>query len=421
MNIYTKFIFESLNELLAKKLLKIISPVELFNDDPKLYHYHIKAESTAEFTDGITREITSSGISLLSRELALFKCLAEIIERFGTCTYSEKNFIEKTYNEILGGNKTALNPDNFRKIAGIRDKKFKWILSENVLAQKKIYIPSQLVFLNYDRKKEIKLSAEVNTVGCAGGFDHNETLLRGIYELVEREAFLAVFLAKLTLTQIDLQTVPDPNIKKVLAACKRYNLELVTINITNDLHIHTFMTFLIDKTGLGQAFTTGIKSHLNPETALIGSIEEAFNTRPWYRKNIYNRSHDDFNTDHLEINSYEKRALYWAPLKQLQHITFLLNSKPIAWNFSQYKNSSADQLTLIKKIFIKKNFSLYYVDITPVIAPRNFRVYRVIIPELQQFYIQEQAKNINYNRINQIVNFFGQDKFTLNPLPHFFL
>src|SRR3989344_2946594 len=285
MGKYSKFIVESLNQLLEKRLLQIIAPVMPFNDDPKVFHYNLSAKTTKEITSGRLRSFQASGVSLDSREFALFKSLAETLERLGSNVYSEDTLIKGSYENLLRNKHSAVDPHLFKTVPGIRQKTFKWFASTDVLLQKKILIPAQLVFLNYIYDSEIHLSSEVNTTGCAGGFDHETTLLRGIYELIEREAYLAVFLARLTPKLIDLTTHPDPKIKKILAVCKRYNLELNTVDITNDLQIPTFMSLLFDKTGLGQAFTSGLTSHLNPNMALSGSIEEAFNTRPWYRRN----------------------------------------------------------------------------------------------------------------------------------------
>ena len=420
---HSKFILESLDRLLEQKMLRTISPVEAFNDDPKIFHYHLLARTTNEITDGKIREIHSSGVSLFSRKIALFKCLAEALERLSVSIYSKKKLLNKTYHELLSNNHIVFDPSSIIKAKKYRDKQFNWIQGKDIFWGNEIFFPAQLVFLNYKYDKEIVLSPEVNTTGCAGGFDHEDTLLRGIYELIERDAYLAIFIAMLTPKQIDLKTISHPEINYAIQLCKRYYLDIYTFDITNDLQIPTFMTLIIDKTGLGQAFTTGLKSNLDPSSALIGSIEEALNTRSWYRKKIYeNNKHTVNYLRPLEIDSHNKRAFFWSSVQQLKKLSFLFSSKQVSWQYPKFNKSPNKQLEYLKKIFIKKKFSSYYVNVTsPIIAPTNYRTYRVFIPQLQPFYIKESAKRIYSDRIQQVARHFGKENLVFNTQPHFFI
>src|SRR5690606_28974937 len=117
------------------------------------------------------------------------------------------------------------------------------------------------------------------STGAAGGFGKDETLLRGIYEVVERDSIMTSYLNKVLLQRVNYLSITNKHILDILTYLKKYWLKVHIFYIRNDLQIPTFMTILEDKTSFGPAIAVGTKTNLNIESALLGSIEEALFTR----------------------------------------------------------------------------------------------------------------------------------------------
>lgn len=422
MGKFKKSITDILQKFYEQDLLTNISQVYSFNDDPQVFLYSAEVECNKSITDGDKRKIKGSGFSLDSKEYALFKCLIETVERLGCLLYKDKSFLNGSYINLSKKYK-LIDLDFFNKSPQVKKTKLKWIRGIDLVSGEGIYIPAQLVFLNYKYQGEFRLMAETNSTGCAGGTVEEDTQLRGIYEVVERDAYMSVFLAQITPPRVSLKSIKDTKVQRIIELCQRYKLDLETWDLTHDLGIHTFMSFLIDKTGLGPFFTSGLKANLDPLKALLGSIEEAFNTRPGMRRGLYKKQSLGFTKkSRLErIESIEERSEYWMSVQRINKLNFLFEGSKVVWKYKTYKRSSTEQLKTIMRIFEEKKFHVYFVDISPKVIFENLLVYKIFIPQLQPFYLRESSKRVNDQRLHSVLNFFGERNLKINPLPHFFL
>ena len=359
-----------------------------------------------------------SGISFTSKYQALLKCLCECIERFCNLRFNRIDILYSAYSNLR---KNSLDTYIYINNSEIREKKLGWINGVDFLDNKSCYLPAQLIYLGYPIKKEVRLTSSIST-GAAGGFDHETTLLRGIYEIIERDAFMTIYLNKISAKRIDIDKIKNKTIQKILDKCQRYNLELYLFDITNDIEIPSFLTLVIDRQGIGPAIVAGLKSGLNTTEAIIGSLEESLLCRFWLRYEVFKRKSKDFKIDPNKITSTMQRGLYWYPTQMLEKLDFLLRQNPVLIQISNSLSSPKNQLNYIRTIFLKKRIRIFYKDITI----DNFRrlgylIYKVVIPELQPLYLNENEKEIKINRLKKVSLYFGQKDFHINDIPHFFL
>ncbi len=103
------------------------------------------------------------------------------------------------------------------------------------------------------------LSVPISTGAAAGGCLAS-ALVRGIYEVIERDAFMISYLNKLENDKVDLEKIPDARITTLLSILNRYRIEGHIMDITSDLGVPTFVTILVDRTGIGPAIHCGLKT-----------------------------------------------------------------------------------------------------------------------------------------------------------------
>jgi len=421
------------------RLLKYFRRIYHFSDEVKLYHYSGVVGSIKKISDGLDNEPTASGFSFIDEETALVKFIGEAIERFSQRVYKKKDFQSFAYKDIYK------NAPNILKIARISSNQLKnpllnrFIFNENTIFNwttgfdiqngKKVYIPAQLIYINYIYDKAEKIIYPSTTNGCAGGFTFYSAILRGIFEIIERDHFLITYLNKLSPPKIDLNSIDDPEIIELIDLIYKHRFKINLIDITLDLKVPTYLTVIIDETGIGPAISLGLKSHFNRKLAIIGSITEAFHPRCWIRRIVEDHPRLIKKVDPKKIITLRDRALYWFSKDKIKDIKFLLvgKTKKIE-NF--YKNESnfndKEMLTRLVKIFKNNNIRIYYKDITlPLIKKMGYYVIKVIIPEMVPFYLDERMAPLGAKRLYEVPIKLGYKKEVLessfNMIPHPFL
>lgn len=426
MNQILKRIKTLVTTLESLKILKHLYQNEPFPDEVRMYSYTAIVDRPSRFSDspGDFPDANAGGFSFFSKELSLLKCLVEAAERFCNVCYRKKNLLYSSFNHL---NQEAVDPIIFTSDPKSRNKTFGFVRGFNLIKNTPCLIPAQLIYYSYHPHPHEQFLIEPNSTGAAGGFDHESTILRGIYEIVERDAFMTVYLAKIKAPKVDLNNLlkspiflKRQELKKIVDQAQRYNLELMLFDITTDLKIPSFLAMLVDRTGLGPSVSLGLKSSLSTEVAILGSMEEAFHTRPWMRRELLTRKSNSFSPK--RINSLIDRGLLWLSPKMFGRLDFLLNSSPTPLSRTNFQGSRKQELKKIIEIFSQKGMDIYFADVTlKEFKKVGFFAYKVVIPRLQHLYLHESSKTIRMERLREVSSFFGQKKLKINQTPHPFL
>lgn len=418
MKINNKITGFFLEELQKENIVSSINEVRLFYDEPRMFQYGCFLNHIPKYTDGffLNNNLSSSGVSFFSREEALFKCLAEAIERFCLTAYKNKFIIFSQYKRLY---KKAINPSLFKENNLSSNIVFGWSKGYNLTENLPCLIPSQLLYLNYKRRTgEPNLTYRIST-GAAGGFDKASALLRGIYEVVERDAFMTMYLNKISPPLIDIDSVKNKVVQNLLEYFRRYNLEWKAFDITNDLGITSYMSMLIDKTGIGPVVSFGLKSGTNIKKLLIDSVSEALMVRIFVRNEMAKRKNIDTNPKHLR--SMLDRGIYWSPVSILSKLAFILKQKDRIVMVPK-RHVVGNELRSVVKLLEKKKHTVYYTDFSlPFMNKLHYKAYKVIIPTLQPLYLDESKKEFRLERLMSVAKHFGQKFYKINPVPHPFL
>lgn len=419
-------------------LIKEFKRVLQYYDEPKLWQYSAFVNSKFINQDGGEFHSTASGVSFFSERLAILKCLAEAVERY--CNFAFfNNLIDfvGTHGEgrmemlnpknVSGFSESQLKSKNLRKDIIKNSSRFSWTEGISLTSEKKILIPSQLIYLSYPRLNDEPTIYPSISTGCAGGSCLSAALVRGIYEIIERDAFMIFYLNKLHPPRIKLDQIVDDRIQNLLQISRRYKMEIFSFDITTDILVPTFLSVVVNHTGIGKAVSVGSKCSINPITALVGSIEETFNTRTWIRTE-YESNYEKVIPDTLEVKSDIKtRGFLWYEQNAIKKLEFFLESpksKLLTFDTRKYK-SSGKQLMYLLNILKTLGYDVLYKDITiPIFKDLNYHVVKVIVPQMQQFYLNEKYKLLGGKRLYEVPQKLGykaKKEEELNAFPHPFL
>jgi len=422
MDVSLHFLQKIIEFLEKKRILIEITPKPSFPDEPLIYNFTVLLKLTKKFTDGKVIAIAGGGYSFKSKKLALLKCLMEGMERFSNTCYKASKIRYSFYEEL---NAKALNPQVYLSEKKVQGKKIGWVEGKDLFNNQAVLLPAQIIYYNYVFANSEPCLTQLNSTGAAGGIDFETTLLRGIYEVVERDAFMTTYLAKIRAPKIELNDLEKKfaTVNKLIRNITKFNLEVMIFNLENDLKIPTFLCIVIDRTGLGPAISLGLKSSLNQERAVSGAIEEALNSRPWLRMELWNRQESRVTSKaNKNIVSILERGLFWLSPKMLKRISFLLDQPSQKLKIRNFAADSTKELSEVKRLLRDKGKESYFCDIgISEFKKIGLHFYKVVIPKLQPLFLEENRREIRRDRLKEVAKFFGQDKFSLNQTPHPFL
>lgn len=415
-----------------KDFITNIYKIPLYNDEPKIHAYSATYKQKHEGNVDV-----ASGFSF-DKDVALMKVLGEGIERYCLEHYYPDNLVFGRSEEIKLNHLDPLKIASF-SLKQLKKKelnrfriseksKFGWIKGTSLNKRKDILIPSQLIIFNYKiLGNEPQILFPMST-GAAAGSSLEDALYRGICEIIERDAFMINYLNKLNSPRLDLSSLNDTVINEIMEIYDRYGLELVVIDLTTDLKIPAFAAITLDKTGFGPAVSMGLKAGFDIKETIIGAIEESLMTRSWERdKFIYGNSLKNQNS-RKEDDGISEKAHYWFSVSKIKYLNFWLKNKNISRISSGTLTVKPENMVdKAIELLYEKGMEVLYVDIADrKIKKYGFTVVKVIVPQLQQLYLDERYPYLGGKRLYMApvdMGFLKKPKHEdqLNKIPHPFL
>lgn len=153
-------------------------------------------------------------------------------------------------------------------------KKIKWSPLWSLSEKRWKYLPTHYCyFMNGFSKKDGAIHECIgDSNGCAAGNTHEEAILQGFFELVERDCVAIWWYNQISMPEIDLDAMDDPYVKRVQAQYAAMGRQIYVLDITNDLGIPTFVSCSTKEGGDSLLFGFGTSS--DPQIALFRAITE---------------------------------------------------------------------------------------------------------------------------------------------------
>lgn len=411
-NNYSKIYF------LARKIIKTEANLNaykspFYNDEPKLYTYLV------EYKRKKGLEIIGSGTSSDKRK-AYVKSVFEAIERYSLSPHNaKKSFIYASSEELsnsvhlssfLSFSNRQLHKKLYKDIYPSSKDKIYWTDAEDLINMETVKIPAQTIYLPYDLDDKY-LRLPIST-GAALSTEKEDAIKRGILEIIERDAFITSYLAKFPGTKVDLDR-SDREIEKIVDEYRFYRLSPIVIKLDSDFSISTFLTILVDRTGIGPHYTFGLKSDRSAKDAIIGSLEEAFHSRCWIRDEMDNRNESEINKlikNQNKVDTILERGIIWSQKESENGIRHWLNNKKIK-SYDEIVNKSGKiTLDYMLNELAQKKFDCFVKEMISEFSEKyNLVVYKTVIPQAHPLYLDENyrywdTKRIKMNGGKDIVN-----------------
>jgi ribosomal protein S12 methylthiotransferase accessory factor len=377
---------------------------------------------------------TESGGAGLTRRAARTAALGEAMERYCAGMYSPEHLRFGTAEELSATYPVA-HPDSFALFHPDQRVSYPpfttevplaWVWGYSLARHAPLLAPACLVYMPYDppfRERGERIVAGAVSTGLACGRSLEEAVLRGVYETVERDAFVITWLNRLPMPQVDL-TRSEGLSRLYHERLRRNRLEYFLIDITTDIPIPTLFCVLIDRAMSPPMVTVGGASHLDPMKAATKALLEAVQTREWAKYLGREKPTPPLPGD---VKTFEEHVVLYAYGDMLSEVDFLIRNEPRCTIDQHPNRASGDpksDLATTVNLLSGRGQEVIALDLTTMdVEQCGYRVTKVLIPGLQPLDGDYSQRFLGGSRLYEVPALLGfrsgpSSIVDVNPAPH---
>ncbi len=411
----------------------------LFNDEPKTNYLCLPLSSIENLTDGNSHLNHSSfGVSRDVNE-AISKAVGELLERYTLTIYRTAELLQASIDDLENKNFHFLNPFWAATFSEAQKQKFpnrcfddksvfRWAEGKSLMTGGRAFIPAQMVFWNYNLAPNEPYIQQSTTNGSGGMFTLEEAIISGLYELIERDAFLLYWLNGIAPRRIRKDSFKNPKFQELLHDIERYNIRVEILDITSDLGIPVLAAALLDRGKQGPAVILASSCGPDPEVLVARIVNEALLVRHLQRRRMelpYPELPEFYEPFSLPIGHLDRVKL-WANPKMINKIDFFLNGPIVSIeechpHFNIPANPS-DKLSKLAEIFSKKGeeYEIFYYEAKhTALETLGYHSVSVNVPALIPLYLHETSALLGAKRIREAcLNLGYKPPGAMNSIPH---
>jgi len=233
--------------------------------------------------------------------------------------------------------------------------------------------------------------------GAAAGFNSAQVISNGLYELIERDAFMTGFMNGIHPPRL-LNVQYSASFRRIVDTLRQIGYSLEIFDITNDLGIPTFTACIIElsqKTNQKRTLTVGIKSNMSKLIAIEGAIEESLL--------------DLILKTNKFIDIGTKKLINPKPLityKTFCNLYFSDNNEIITYKKEIKKKCN---LKDIYKTLREKNIFFTHLNITPSCYNKiKYQIGKISSLQLQPLFFDLTNSSLNIKRIKAVKKHFAK-------------
>lgn len=365
-----------------------------------------------------------TGYSFHSRTHAFISCFQETMERAlwieQVATWKE-NGVWSAHTHLIEPHVDISHIAGFSdaqrhtlKLASL-DLPLRWSRGYDVASRTPLLIPSQLVSSRYAANKppEEPLLRFSNSNGLASHITEEGALLSGMYETIERDAFMITFHNQISPPRLPHHLCADEKTQKALKSLQVASFIVDFMLLPTDMPAHVVACVIRDATRTGPAFAIGAKAHHSLQVAVSGALTEAFGVWTLARHHqLYKKPPGA--TAHM--NALERIA-FWAAAENSERLAWLytgptLSSVPTA----RHPRSSSKIAHAAQKSGV--HFGALTLS-TPILEKEKFHAVMVVSSELQPLNLDSSPCYLGGKRLRSVPEKFGYSVRTEPPpYPH---
>jgi ribosomal protein S12 methylthiotransferase accessory factor len=302
----------------------------------------------------------------------------------------------------------------------------RWLRVCELPSGDRVFAPAALVYLAWPSPRAEDSFTAPTSNGLAAGPELDWAILNGLFELIERDAFLITWMARLPAPKVQFGSLPalGNSIRKHYASS---GIEIQVFHMCTDLPVHVMMAIAIDRTGTGPGALVGLGCHFNPGAALLKSLFELCQVRPGEVRRFRENPPAERLKRYQDVKTLEDHSAYLTVPERLGEFAFLLENG-CNQSFSDLPDYSTGNLKSdlgrCVEILRAAGCRVVYADVTtPDLAGYRIRAVRTLATGLQPIHFGYAEERLGGRRLFELPKRLGftsnvLSETDLNPCPH---
>lgn len=283
------------------------------------------------------------------------------------------------------------------------DAAYLWIQATSLVSGAPVYIPAQTASraINPAEYPVEPIIRHQNTNGLATWPTRVGAQLAGMLELIEREAYMVMWLNQLTVPRISSDSFggKNPALDRLIARCTRYRLKVHVLSLPTDAPTHAIGVVIEDESGSAPRFSLGLKAHPSLSHAVEKALLEALRARRVSRMYFMRGGTWDPHKPVEEISRGE-RLYYWSDPQNAEGLSFLIAGEEHFVPAAVWEHDAIEEhFQRIVQWCSANRFECVSVAMGHSTAnPTPWEVEMVVMPDLQPTYLVERLRELGGTR-----------------------
>jgi ribosomal protein S12 methylthiotransferase accessory factor len=418
--------------------------------DPRSFVMGNHSTDPARLGAGVGYLRDRSGSAGLTLERALAASIGESAERYCMRFYGSEHLVFGSYDDLKheyrlvhpdlarlhneaqilakGGPKS---PGGYGRVTVFTtSSKVKWTWGYSLTAKKWTLVPAFLVYLPYKTSPGEERTGWNSSTGLAAGNTLEEAILSGIYEWVERDAFITCWLNRFVPREITVDLPETQTLLDTRYQIKHPKVQLKIFDTMLDIQIPSSFVWMIRPIEFGAVTFVGAASRLRPAAAVEKALVELAQCVPYCRYNLTRMADWTPKPDFSDVRSFEEHSVLYLKRFDLVDEAFkFCRDVDRQVGLSEIPDRSTGSvlgdINVCVEEIARHGYEVVVVDITtPDVREAGLRVVRVVVPGLANMHGNHNWPCLAVQRLYDIPIKLGWDRFGwdasagLNPLPH---
>jgi ribosomal protein S12 methylthiotransferase accessory factor len=304
------------------------------------------------------------------------------------------------------------------------DMEIGWLTACELPGGGDVDVPAGCTYLNYVGPSGEDYFSPTTSNGLAAGPDIEQATLSGLYELAERDGFLAHWMHRLP--------APEVMFDRGIAAAirthyRRFGIETRVFNVSTDLPVYVIMAVSLGDGAQEPAALVGLGCHLDPNAALEKALFEICQIRPSERRRFLDGSACNHLKRYEDIKTLHDHSEWLMRPERRSELAFLLEHgrrQALADLPNRSTGNTAGDLEIVVNGMLKVGSRVAFADLTTAdVRPYGIVVVRAFATGLQPMHFGHGEDRLGGRRLFELPRTLGYTaevagERDLNPCPH---
>lgn len=274
-----------------------------------------------------------------------------------------------------------------------------------------VYVPASQTYLSFPAFARGENFSLLTTTGLSTGETLDAAILGGLYECIERDAFVLHWMNRLAAVEVALES--PPKCEYVRAVFRQSGIDVRVFLLTTDIAVPVAMAITVDRSGRRPAAAVGLGCHLSGSIAVERAVLEVCQVYASECGRAVQGELSDPARGYEQVRTMEDHGGFFSIRERLNEFDHLLRGGARVDGSALPESASGEvsvDLARVAAMVETAGASVAFIDLTTRdLAGFPVRVVRTFAPGLQPIHFGFGWEALGGSRLYSIAARLGQD------------